>query len=101
MLRYQVFLAWGAFWAAIWSILKQCEEQVTETLEFLSIPQDVTHWFIFLFPVWLLVLLAIYAAFTIIYGIATMKDCREAAAEVEQQIKMAKEEMRRRGIPID
>lgn len=49
-------------------------------------------------PAWAILLLGIYAAVTIIYNVLTFNDCPEAAAELDQQIKEAKKEMKKRKI---
>ena len=97
MLRYQVFLFWGVLWGAIWfQALKNQDELVPKS----PLSPDTTKFFIKLFPVWIIVALAMYAASTILYGLATLGDFPEAATELEKEIKEAKAEMKKRGVPI-
>jgi type VI protein secretion system component VasK len=87
LLRYQVFLGYAALVIAIWFTLLQNE---------FGIPKILSQ----LFPLWVLVTLAMYAAVTIIYGVATLGDFPEASKELEGEIAEAKAVMKKRGIPI-
>ena len=87
LLRYQVFLAYAALVIAIWYTLNQKE---------FGIPKILSQ----LLPLWVLVALAMYAAVTIIYGVATLGDLPEASKELEREISEAKAAMKKRGIPI-
>jgi flagellar motor component MotA len=83
LLRYQLFLGLGVGFLAIWyGILS------TGT----SNPLFVYT------PLWAVVMLGIYAVGTIAYGVMNCKDFPEAAAEIEEQVKEAKVEMKKRGI---
>lgn len=97
MLRYQIFLCWGALWAAIWYQANDSEESLVEKS---PLPSGVTKILIQLLPLWILVALAGYALVTILYGLATLEDFPEASAELEKEIKEAKTAMKKRGVPV-
>ena len=83
LLRYQVFLAYGVLFVAVWqALLRQYPDD------------DLVLWM----PFWALGLLAIYGISSIAIGVLTFRDTPEAAAELEQQIAEAKAEMTKRGI---
>ena len=86
LLRYQVFLAYGVLFVAVWqALLRQYPDD------------DLVLWM----PFWALGLLAIYGISSIAIGVLTFRDTPEAAAELEQQIAEAKAEMTQRGIIRD
>ena len=77
----------------------QNEAVLTETMTAtLNVPSTVTSYAIVFFPIWLLLVLAIYAATTILYGVVTLRDYPEAAEELEMQIKQAKKELKKLGV---
>ncbi|CAK5074142.1 unnamed protein product [Meloidogyne enterolobii] len=49
-------------------------------------------------PLILIGSLGIYAVLTIIYGVATFNDCKNAREELIKQVAEAKEDLRKRGI---
>lgn len=49
------------------------------------------------FPVYIVVGFGVYSLVVIVYRVATFTDCPEAAAELEQQIKEAREDLKRKG----
>ena len=83
LLRYQVFLAYGVLFVAVWQALLR------------QYPDDLVVWIL---PLVALGLLAIYGISSIAVGVLTFRDTPEAAAELEQQIAEAKAEMKQRGI---
>jgi hypothetical protein len=87
LLRYQIFLGYGILFLAIWYAALSTQKE----------SQEPSIWAVFA-PVWLVVALGIYAVSTIVYGVATFKDFPEASAEIEQQVKEAKVEMKKRGV---
>mmetsp|Transcript_32395 Transcript_32395/g.53566 ORF Transcript_32395/g.53566 Transcript_32395/m.53566 type:complete len:100 (+) Transcript_32395:160-459(+) len=97
MLRYQIFLCWGALWAAIWYQAMNTEESLVEKS---PLSPEATKMLIQLLPLWILVALAIYAIVTILYGLANLGDFPEASAELEKEIKEAKAAMKKRGVPV-
>ena len=52
----------------------------------------------FLWPLGLVVLFGIYAVSVIAYRVWTFNDCPEAAAELQGQIKEAKEDLKKKGL---
>jgi len=86
LLRYQIFLGYGALFLAVWfyALSKQQDDARSLMVE--------------LAPVWAVLVLGVYAASSLVYGVLTFKDCPEAAKELEQQVSEAKAEMRKRGI---
>jgi len=87
LLRYQIFLAIGVSFLSIW---------------FALINGDSTSNPLVLYaPVWLIVLLGLYAIGSIVSGLMSFKDTPEAAAEIERQILEAKAEMKKRGVLKD
>ncbi|XP_072284320.1 dolichol-phosphate mannosyltransferase subunit 3 [Pyxicephalus adspersus] len=51
-------------------------------------------------PVYLLVAFGCYSLATIGYRVATFNDCEDAAQELQQQIRQAKEELSRKGMRL-
>lgn len=52
----------------------------------------------FLWPLGLLILFGLWALSVIVYRVATFNDCPEAAAELQTQIKEAKEDLKKQGL---
>ena len=86
LLRYQLFLGFGVAFLAVWYGML-----ATGT----SNPLYVYA------PIWAIIMLGIYAVGTITTGVMNCKDFPEAAAEIERQVKEAKEEMTKRGVIKD
>jgi dolichyl-phosphate mannosyltransferase polypeptide 3 len=92
LLRYQVFVTYGAVLLAIWyQALSFRNEAKTE----LSPEVDLLIKFA---PVWAVLALGIYALSNLVHGVISMSDCPDAAKEIEQQVKEARKEMKKRGI---
>lgn len=89
LLRYQIFLVYGVLFLAFWLGAKTNQDETTG---------PAAKIFVDFGPLWALVILGLYALSTIAYNVMTFNDCPEAAAELEQQIKEAKKEMKKRGI---
>ncbi|KAG7500707.1 dolichol-phosphate mannosyltransferase subunit 3 [Solea senegalensis] len=51
-------------------------------------------------PLYLLVTFGCYSLATVGYRVATFNDCDEAALELQEQIKEAKEDLRKKGLKI-
>ena len=83
LLRYQIFCAYGILFLGLWIALR------TENGDNILI--DFA-------PLWLIIVLGIYAVTSIYRGVVNMKDCPEAAAEVDRHVKEAKEELSKKGI---
>lgn len=52
----------------------------------------------FLWPLGLVVLFGLWALTVIVYRVITFNDCQEAAEELQQQIKEAKEDLKKKGL---
>ena len=88
LLRYQIFAATGVSLLSIWLALLNHSATASNPLVLYA-------------PVWSVLLLGLYAIISVILGTMSFKDCPEAAAEIETQIKEAKTEMKKRGIIKD
>lgn len=77
---------------AVWALL-------TFDLLDLSLPQTYREvaWSM---PVYLLVSFGCYSLAIVGYRVATFNDCEEAAEELRQQIKEAKEDLRKKGLKM-
>jgi dolichyl-phosphate mannosyltransferase polypeptide 3 len=91
LLRYQVFLCYGALFLALWYASFQVKDNLVERM---TIANIIIPWA----PLWLLIVLGVYALGCIGYGMISSRDYPEAALELEQEIQEAKAEMKRRGI---
>lgn len=93
LLRYQVFLAYGAVFLAIWyHALAWRNEQSKDDVS-LEVDLLVT-WA----PAWGIIALGVYALTQLVQGVINMSDCPEATKEIEQQVIEARAEMKKRGI---
>mmetsp|Transcript_18165 Transcript_18165/g.27479 ORF Transcript_18165/g.27479 Transcript_18165/m.27479 type:complete len:105 (+) Transcript_18165:182-496(+) len=97
MLRFQVFLCWGAVWTAIWY---QATKSQNEILNYSPLPEKYTIILINFFPLLILSTLAIYGLSIILYGVLTLSDFPQAASELEKEILEAKLDMNKRGVPV-
>lgn len=98
LLRYQVFLTYGALFVAVWRAALQQEEQLVET----AAPYTTLASLLIRFaPLWGIASLGVYALVTIVYNVLTFEDCPEAAKEIDDQVKEARAELKKRGIPVN
>ena len=88
LLRYQIFLGIGVAFLSIWFALIKGSDTTSKPLLLYA-------------PIWAIVLLGIYAAGSVIFGVINFKDTPEAAAEIDRQVLEAKAEMKKRGILKD
>jgi len=86
LLRYQLFLAIAAVLVSLWVAALKLH------------PNSVLVLFA---PLWMICALGVYAVGTIAVGVWTFRDTPEASAEIEEQVKEAKREMKKRGIIKD
>lgn len=96
LLRYQVFLSYGVAFLALWYAALQNKEAILEASGHPEATDLAVQWA----PLWGILCLAVYAFVSIAYGVLTFEDFPEAATELELQVKEARAEMKRRGIPI-
>jgi dolichyl-phosphate mannosyltransferase polypeptide 3 len=88
--RYQIVLGYAVAFLSIWYYLLTKRKDISEV--------PAVTFMIERAPVLAIVFLACYALLWLIVGVATFRDCPEAAAELEHQVKHAKIELRKRGI---
>ena len=53
------------------------------------------------FPILTLAVFGFYCVLTIAYRVATFNDCPEAAEQLKQEIDLAKEDLRKKGLKMD
>jgi hypothetical protein len=82
-LRYQLFAIYGITFLALWISLKST-----------SIDSILIHYA----PLFLIAVLGVYALCSITIGVINLKDCPDAALEVERDVKEAKAAMVKKGI---
>mmetsp|Transcript_18647 Transcript_18647/g.18886 ORF Transcript_18647/g.18886 Transcript_18647/m.18886 type:complete len:106 (-) Transcript_18647:218-535(-) len=105
MLRYQLFLAYGVAILSTWIALMKNEDMIIEHSATIMGPFVVNSnhvkVVIQFLPFWAIVLLGAYAATSVVIGVLTFKDCPEAALEIEQQVRDAKIELKKKGFNAD
>lgn len=89
LLRYQVFLLYAVLFLAVWQGAKMNQDETA------GIGTKILVDFA---PLWAVVALGVYALSTIIYNVMTFNDCPEAAKEIDENVKEAKAEMKKRKI---
>lgn len=88
LVRYQIFIGYGATFLAIWiDALKYVEEDA-------PVRSLLIRWA----PLWAVLLLGIYALGSVLHGVVQTRDVPEAAEELEAEIAEARAEMKRKGI---
>lgn len=108
LLRYQLFLTYGIAFLSIWWIAVQhkLDDIVLEWLKasnlhnwttFYVSPVYITYGILYA-PFWAIVILAIYAAGSVVVGVCTFQDCPEAAVELEEQVKEARQVLKKKGV---
>ena len=100
MLRYQLFLCYAVLVASVWIALMNNEAEVLARLPITPdlVSEDHVKLAINFLPVWLILLLGIWAVYKVIYGVIICKSCPEAAVELEGHVKSAKAELMKRGL---
>jgi hypothetical protein len=96
LLRYQVFLAYGGAFMALWYAALQNQEAIMQATSFPAATEGAIRWA----PLWGIVSLGLYASIVVGHGLLTFQDFPEAVAELECQVKEARVEMKKRGIPM-
>ena len=85
LLRWQIFTTYAVGFLAIWNFALSAKPEGPSLLVDYA-------------PVWAILALGVYAATSVLHGVANFRDCPEAAAEIEQQVAEARKELKRRGI---
>jgi hypothetical protein len=100
LLRYQIFLSQGIVFLALWYAGLQQQDLILEKQQqlFPSVPLNVVSAGITYTPLFAVLLLGLYAAGSIIIGVANFSDCPEAAAEIDVQVKEAKAALLKKGV---
>ncbi len=86
-LRYQLFSIYGIVFVGLWVALKSSDGK-----------GSVAAMIINYAPVFLILGLGVYALVSIVHGVINLKDCPEAAVEVEKDVKEAKAAMTKKGV---
>mmetsp|Transcript_4546 Transcript_4546/g.11406 ORF Transcript_4546/g.11406 Transcript_4546/m.11406 type:complete len:97 (-) Transcript_4546:306-596(-) len=93
LLRWQIFGIYGIALCSVWLAgLRWISSDESTDIDF------YTRIGIQFGPLWCVVLLGIYAVSWIAYGVITLKDNPDSAKELEQHVKEAKADMKKRGI---
>jgi len=83
LLRYQLFSLYACLFYGLWLALRS-EEEGNVVVNYA--------------PLWLIVALGLFAAFSIIQGVIELADCPEATKEVNRDVKEARVAMEKQGI---
>lgn len=98
MLRYQVFLSRMVIGLAIWyAILRSSVNNNNNSSSSRYMGPSI---FITYAPIWVILVLGLYAVTVIGMGVFNMRDAPEAATELDQHIIQARHEMKHRGIIV-
>mmetsp|Transcript_23454 Transcript_23454/g.55566 ORF Transcript_23454/g.55566 Transcript_23454/m.55566 type:complete len:116 (+) Transcript_23454:80-427(+) len=102
LLRYQIFLVYGAiFLATWWMLLSRLPTSTLSAGEEDEQQQSIAGTILIRYlPIFAILLLGVYAASSVIYGVMIFKDTPEASTELDLQITEAKQEMTKRGVII-
>eukprot|EP00527_Entomoneis_sp_CCMP2396_P000413 CAMPEP_0198146254 /NCGR_PEP_ID=MMETSP1443-20131203/28437_1 /TAXON_ID=186043 /ORGANISM="Entomoneis sp., Strain CCMP2396" /LENGTH=109 /DNA_ID=CAMNT_0043810151 /DNA_START=59 /DNA_END=388 /DNA_ORIENTATION=+ len=103
-LRWQIFTIYGVVLLSIW--LAALQATVTTTTTTTTTEEETTSGFAAVVvklsiqwaPLWGILMLGFYSVSWIAYGVVTLRDNPDSAKELEQQVKEARAEMKRRGI---
>ncbi|CAI5449658.1 unnamed protein product [Caenorhabditis angaria] len=87
-----LYLAHVIPFATLWIL------SVFEVIPTFSYLPDFTHHFVLFAPIYTVLLLGFYAIFSVIHGVSTFNDCNDAKQELVQEIKEAREDLKKRKI---
>jgi len=82
LLRYQLFGMYIALVLGLW----------------IAIRSEDSNAIVNYAPLWIVAAIGVFAAFSVMYGVANLPDCPEAAAEVDKDVKEARAAMKKNGI---
>ena len=91
LLRWQIFSIYGVALVSIWIAARNSVSQSSASSPLLRLGVDFA-------PLWGILLLGMYFACSIVYGVISLRDHEEAATALEQEVEEAKKELRKRGI---
>jgi hypothetical protein len=101
MLRYQVFSSRMVIGLAIWyAILRSSVNSSSSRSGSSSSGYMGPYIAITYAPIWVILVLGLYAVTVIGMGVFNMRDAPEAATELDQHITQARHEMKHRGIIV-
>ena len=98
LLRYQIFLAYGLAFLAMWQAATHNREAIADKLEFVGIQKTHANLFVTFLPLLAIAALGIYGILSIGYGVATFADCPKAAADINREVKEARVALRKKGM---
>nr|XP_034307799.1 LOW QUALITY PROTEIN: dolichol-phosphate mannosyltransferase subunit 3 [Crassostrea gigas] len=89
---FQWLLGAGLF-IAVWLafVLEKVDIQLTE----------IQRTLVLIVSTYIIILFICFSAVIVLYRVSTFNDCKEAAEEIQQQIKEAKEDLSRKGFKFD
>lgn len=90
MLRYQIVFSWLMLWCSIWIGLCYWVDEYKK-------PQEIKD-VVYILPMYGLICFGAYSLGTIGLSLMAVRDCPEASKELDQQIKEAKKDLKRKGI---
>ena len=93
LLRYQLFLAYAAAFLSAWCYALKALDSNSQLLS-----SPVARVLIRFAPFWAVVGLGLYALTLLVIGVAQFKDRPDAAADLDRDVKAAKQELAKRGI---
>lgn len=93
LLRYQIFSTYGVTFLSVWYYGLQHVDEWSS-----SSSSGIVHLVVAYAPLWAILTLAVYLLTRLILGVLAYQDCPEAATEIEQQIRQAKVELKKRKI---
>mmetsp|Transcript_15209 Transcript_15209/g.33096 ORF Transcript_15209/g.33096 Transcript_15209/m.33096 type:complete len:98 (-) Transcript_15209:300-593(-) len=97
MLRYQLFLAYGIAFAAVWYGAMQRKVDISNAL---GMSPAHTSMAVDYAPIWAVLVLGVYAGLSVAYRVATMADYPDAAEEIDMQVKEAKAALMKMGVKM-
>ena len=90
LLRFQLFAVYGAAFFSCWYTLLQKKEELG---------MNATATFLVDFaPLWAIIAVGLYLLSVLIIGVLSFEDCPQAAKELDEEVKQAKVELKKRGI---
>jgi len=101
LLRYQIFLTYGVTFLSVWYYGLQHVDEWSALSSSSSSSPALLHLAITYAPVWAVLVLAVFLLTRLILGVLAYQDCPEAATEIEQQIRQARVELKKRKIISD
>ena len=83
LFRYQLFCLYAFLFIGLWLVLRS-EVNGNAVINYA--------------PLWLVAAIGVFAAYSIVQGVANLKDCPDAAKEVERDVQEARVAMKKKGV---